>query len=612
MGRSDAVREVGDWDMSAWFPAFAGLEYRRFVADLRTDLAALSNAAHQAGLTLASEPGRRALADLLCRVEGVNARLGHLGSYLGCIGAADARDESIQAETASLSVAQSEQRKIFVALRALLGAAAEHDFEALLLLPELEPVAHFLRRMRERARWSMTPELEALAAELDTTGLSAWGRLYDQVSGRLEFDLEVSGLPTRRLAVSMTRSLLEDPDPAVRRAALRGANSAWESTSEVTAAALNAIAGTRLLLYERQGVADFLDPALYDSGISRRTLDTLLGTIRARFELPRRFLRRKAALLGLPRLGFEDLMAPLPLPSAGSIPYDAARERVLSAFAAFHPELEAFARAAFQGRWIDWSARPGKRPGGFCASSSLVGESRIFLTYQGALGDVATLAHELGHAFHAYVMRDMRPWARRYPMTLAETASTFAEQLIVDAVLADPAATPEERAMLLDGRMGDAAAYLLNIPMRFEFERAFYAERARGEVRVSRLSELMCEAQRDVYGDTLDPDRLDPWFWASKLHFYISGLSFYNFPYSFGYLFSLGIVRRAREMGAGFLPTYTRLLRLTGSHEAEEVARLGLGVELEEPGFWNQSLDTVEQDLAAFEAATAGLDIANP
>ena len=231
------------------------------------------------------------------------------------------------------------------------------------------------------------------------------------------------------------------------------------------------------------------------------------------------------------------------------------------------------------------------------------------MTYQGALGDVATLAHELGHAFHSFVMRDMRPWARRYPMTLAETASTFAEQLVIDAVLSDPAASAEERAILLDGRMGDAAAYLLNIPMRFEFERSFYAEREKGEVPVSRLKELMCKAQRDVYGDALDPGRLDPWFWASKLHFYIAGLSFYNFPYTFGYLFSLGIVARAQQGGADFLSTYTRLLRLTGSHETEEVARLGLDVDLEAPDFWNESLDAIERDLGAFDEAVAGLDL---
>ncbi|MDJ0785334.1 MAG: M3 family oligoendopeptidase [Myxococcota bacterium] len=595
---------VGDWDMTDWFPEFGGKAYRDFVSELRSELRALSEEA--AGVD-ATPPD--AFAELLVRVESANARLNHLGSYLGCIGAADARNEAIQSESAALSVSQSEQRKIFVALRAHLGALSKADFEALLAIPALEPVTYFVTRLRRRAAWSMAPELESLSAELDTTGLSAWGRLYDQVSGRLEFDLEVSGQPEKRLPVSMTRSLLEDPDPAVRRAALSGSNQAWESTADVTAAALNAIAGTRLLLYRRQGIEDFLDPALFDAGISRRTLDTLLGTVRERFEIPREFLRRKARLLDMERLGFEDLMAPLPLSSSVAIPYDQARERVLRAFGGFHPDLEGFARDAFQGRWIDHTPRPGKRPGGFCASSSLVGQSRIFMTYQGALGDVATLAHELGHAFHAFVMRDMRPWARRYPMTLAETASTFAEQLIIDAVLSDPEAAPEERAMLLDGRMGDAAAYLLNIPMRFEFERAFYRERGEGEVSVSRLKELMGEAQRDVYGDALDPERLDPFFWASKLHFYITGLSFYNFPYTFGYLFSLGIFARARREGAGFLPSYTRLLRLTGSHPAEVVAREGLGVELEEPGFWNESLDGIERDLAAFDEAVGAVEL---
>src|SRR5690606_25952168 len=239
--------------------------------------------------------------------------------------------------------------------------------------------------------------------------------------------------------------------------------------------------------------------------------------------------------------------------------------------------------------------------GGFCSSSQLIGQSRIFMTYNGAFGDVQTLAHELGHAFHNWVMRDLRPWQRGYPMTLAETASTFAEQLIIDAAL--EGAGPAERLALLDQRLLEAATFTLNIPMRFDFEHALYSRRPAGELSVGELKEMMIEAQRANFGDALDPDQLDPWYWASKLHFYITGVGFYNFPSSFGYLFSLGIFARARKEGPDFLPTYERLLRQTASAPAEVVAREVLGVDLGGPDFWNASLDLIAEDLAAYEVA---------
>jgi oligoendopeptidase F len=202
-------------------------------------------------------------------------------------------------------------------------------------------------------------------------------------------------------------------------------------------------------------------------------------------------------------------------------------------------------------------------------------------------------------------MRDMRTFARRYPMTLAETASTFAEQLVTEAALADPALSKAARIAILDAKLQEADAFLLNIPMRFDFEHGVYEARAHGELSVSELKERMLDAQRKNYGDALDDSQLDPWFWASKLHFYITEVSFYNFPYTFGFLFSLGIFARAKQEGPGFLPTYERLLRETGSGTAEEVAKRVLGVDLTGPAFWNQSIDLIEKDLETFESLTA-------
>jgi len=594
-----------DWDMTPYFDAFDGADYRRFRETLARDVAALQSEAQQLGAV--AQHSLASWVDLLVRLENLSSRTGHLSSYLGCLSAADSKNEAILRENASAAAARAGYEKIFVTVRAALGEADDASFGSLLRAPELAGATWFLSRLRESAKRRMEPSLEALATDLAVNGIDAWGRLYDRISGRLEFELEVPGSDAKRVPVAGTRSLLEDPDAQVRRAALRGANGAWESVGDVLAGCLNAISGTRLALYERRGIDDFLEPALFDAGITRRTLDTLLASVARRAGSARSWLRSKARILGRERLGFQDLMAPLPLESSERIPWPAAQQRVGDAFGRFYPALAAFARSAFERRWIDWSPRPGKRPGGFCSTSSWIDESRVFITYNETPGDLSTLAHELGHAFHGKLMVGMRPWSRRYPMTLAETASTFAEQLVIDAVLEDAAAPAEQRALLLDARMQDAATFLLNIPMRFHFEESLYRERAAGELSVTRLKELMIDAQRRTYGDALDELELDPWFWASKLHFYITGISFYNFPYTFGYLFSLGIFARAKREGAGFLPRYEELLRLTGSDSAEGVARRALGVELEAPDFWEASIDLIEADAERFAAAVAGL-----
>lgn len=599
----------GDWDLTAYFPEAFGEAYTRFKDELERDLER-----HRKRTRDLVPPDATNVAEwreLLLQLETLSARMRHLGSYLGCIGAADARNEAVQRDTAWLSVRRADFAKIAVAVRAALAAAPGADFERLCAQPELEPVRFFLTRQRQEAAHLMPTELEALAADLGVTGINAWSRLYDQLSGNLTFELDVPGAPVRTVPASAARSLYGDPDAAVRQAALTGVNRAWERIADSVAACLNAIAGTRHVLHGRRHINHFLDPALFDAAIERSTLDTMLAAVRARQDVPRRFLARKAQLLGVERLGFQDLEAPLPDAGRTELTWEQGVERVLAAFAPYEA-LHALAREAIDARYIDHSQREGKRPGGFCSSSPLINQSRIFMTFAGALGDVQTLAHELGHAFHNRVMRDLRPWQRYYPMTLAETASTFAELLVTDAVLSDPHATRGAKLTVLDTRLADGATFLLNIPMRFDFEVAFYEERQRGEVSVSRLKELMLDAQRANYGDVLDPDALDPWFWASKLHYYIVGTSFYNFPYTFGYLFSLGLFARGKRAGSGFTGQYEELLRLTGSDTAEAVARRAFDIDLADPAFWHECIDLVASDLSTFEGLLATDDESPP
>ena len=589
-----------NWDLTSYFPSFDGPELAAFQRALADELQALLE---RAGALPALAAGNAdEWESVLLDVEELSRRLSHLGSYLGCLTAADAADEAYRKAEAGFARTAAEAEKLEVELQRGLKEAADADLEGLADRPALAGCGFHLRRLREEARRTMSPPEERLSADLGVDGIHAWGRLYDTLSGKLEFDMRWPDGRRERLPMAQRRSLMSHPARAVRRAAFEGGNAAWEAVQDVTAAALNAIAGTRLTLNRRRGVDHFLDIALFQARITRRSLEALFEAIYERAELARRVFRFRARAMGSPGVAWYDLEAPLP--AAGeekSLSWEEARGWVEEAFAAAYPALGEFTSQMSERRWIEWEPRPGKRPGAFCTGSLLTMEPRVYMTFNGRLGDVRTLAHEAGHAFHHHVLRETRPLLHHYPMTLAESASTFGEMILTEGVLADPAVSDEDKLRVLDMETAHGAVYLLDIPVRFEFEKAFHEERLEEEVEVSRLCGLMAQTQRRLLGDALEEGGEDPLFWASKLHFYITGLTFYNFPYTFGFLLSRGLFARFREEGAAFLPRYEEFLRRAGADTAENVARESIGADLESRGFWLEAIDTLREPIDRLE-----------
>jgi oligoendopeptidase F len=568
----------------------------QFKEALRHNIASLRDKA--ALLPILTETNLAAWEEVLARGEDLTRRMSHLSSYIGCLTSSDARNEDYLKEEAALALLRAEFAKVRIEyLRAFKGAT-DADFARFLARPYLAGAENYLTRLREEARRAMTAEKEILATDLGVDGIQSWGRLYDRVSAKLEFEMTFPDGRRERLPMSQRRSLMDHPDRRVRRAAFEAGNAAWRSVEDTAAAALNAIAGTRITLNRHRGVDHFLDIALFQSALSRKTLDAMFAALFANLEMPRRILRLKAKLIGRSEVAWFDLGAPLDLPDQEKLSWEKARRLVGESFQRAYPALgDFFERHVLAKNWIDWAPRAGKRPGGFCTSSMLSKESRIFMTYNESLGDVLTLAHESGHAFHGHQMGDVRPYARGYPMTLAETASTFGEQVFMNGLLDDPAISDEQKAMILDIDAGHGAIYLLDIPVRYEFEKAFYEERQNGEVSVSRLKELMIETQCRVLGEVLEPGGEDPYFWASKLHFYITGLTFYNFPYTFGYLLSRGLYAMFKKEGAAFLPKYEELLRFAGSGTSENVVKRTVDRDIEATEFWTEAIQSLEQPL---------------
>jgi len=589
------------WDLTSYFGEFNGPEMLQFKRALRNDIDALQREA--AALPALTNDNQRAWEHLLIRNEDLARRMSHLGSYIGCLASADAGNEIYIQEEAALARLRAEVAKIRVHFLRGLKAASDEIFARWVERPALDGAQNYLNRLREEARRAMSPEEEVLAADLGVDGIQAWGRLYGTLSSKLEFDMLYPDGRFERVPMSQRRSLMDHRDRRIRKAAFEGGNAAWKNIEDIAAAALNAIAGTRLSLNRHRKVDHFLDIALFQAAISRKTLDAMLEAVYANAEVARRILRLKARGMSRKAVAWYDLSAPLDLPAQDNLSWEVAKNTVAESFTRAYPSLgDFFQNQVLAQRWLDWEPRPAKRPGAFCTSSMLSKESRIFMTYNEALGDVLTLAHETGHAFHGFLMRDLRPYQRIYPMTLAETASTFGEQLLMNGLLDEPTVSDAQKAMMLDAEIGHGAIYLLDIPVRYEFEKAFYQEREGGELTVSRLKELMVETQRRIFGEVLEAGGEDSYFWASKLHFYIAGLTFYNFPYTFGFLLSRGFYAMFHANGSEFLSRYEQFLRLAGSDTAENVVKRTLGRDLETPEFWSEAIQSLEAPLRRLQA----------
>lgn len=579
------------WSLTAYFTQFGADDYLAFKSALGADI--------EAFLLSVREPGSVS-AECICAYESLSVRFGHLSSFLGCLASDDATNDAVRADEAWLATLSAELTKISAIVEGALAELDEDAAAALIADPALHGAEFAVRRMRESGRHLMPSDQEALAADLNVDGLHAWGRLYDTLSGRLSFPMTFPDGHQESVPMARRRALMADPDRTTREAAFRDGQVPWETHADTFAAALNGISGARLNLMKRRGRGHFLDEPLFDGGLTRPTLDALMQALRENIEIPRMALRSAAKFQKAP-LHFFDLEAPqIPAPSDLKVTWDDACEILHRAFHASYPRLGEFFDSMLDQRWIEAQPRANKRPGAFCTGSGVIHQPRVFMTHHGTINDVVTLAHEVGHAWHFEVLKNHRPLATNPPMTLAETASNFGEMILLDGLERDPASSPGLRAYLLDQQMNRAHAYLINIPMRYSFEHAFYDQRQKGELSAPALRGTMEAAQRDWYGDTLAEDGLDPMFWASKLHFFITGTSFYNFPYVFGYLLSQGLFARLQVDGTKFLTDYERFLEQTGSADCETVVRETLGADITKTEFWAQAIRSLQPAVQAY------------
>lgn len=472
----------------------------------------------------------------------------------------------------------------------------EAQLRQLLQDPELFELAYDIRHARRLQDQCLSLESEQLIEGLAVDGLLAWGDLYDNLVGRLSPRVEGEAM-----GLAQADNLLSHPDRARRAHAWHGIQAAWGAEQETVAAILNAINGWRNELAAQRGrqrLLDALDLSCHQGHLERRTLATLMGEADTHKELGRRALRAMGSALGIVDFAPWDLYAPPPATSSVAISLAEALRLVADAFESFDPEMGRFVHLMAERGWIDANPSESRRSGAYCTEYAEPAEPRVFMTFEGTLDNVITLAHELGHAWHSWLLRDLPLEQREYPKTLAETASLFAETLVREALYAQME-TREQRLDIawMDGER--AASMLLDVPSRFDFERALVAARGQGYVGASQLRAMMKSAKEQWYGDSLS--QYDELFWASKGHFSIADLGFYNYPYLFGYLFSLGLYAQKERAGSDFVDAYRALITDTGRMSAEALVEKYLGVDIREPAFWQESLRYVEETVSRLE-----------
>ncbi|MDQ0230085.1 M3 family oligoendopeptidase [Metabacillus malikii] len=591
------------WNLDAVFPGGTkSQQLQEKLQTIRTDIQNYQQLIQKVTTITADN-----LKEILHKQEIIENGLGQAGSFVHMWHDAYTNDEYANVVMGQVMDLSTEFENMSTIFTKKLVAISDEDWQALLQDSTLAEVSFALNEIRDKGKRLLSEEEEKMIANLNKDGLSAWSQLYDTTVSIMTIPFtDKDGKHIDYSVGQAMNRMYSDPDPDVRKQLFVNWEAAWSKYAPIFADTLNHLDGYRLTLQKAHGRTDFLEEPLEYNRMTAQTLQAMWSAVSNNKQPFLNFLKRKAKLLGMEQLEWQDVDAPLAIGDVKPprYTYDEACDFVIEHFSSFGPKLAEFTEHALTNRWVEAEDRPNKRPGGYCEELPEFAESRIFMTFTGSSNDTSTLAHELGHAFHSYVMKDLPNLNRHYAMNVAETASTFAETIISNATISN-AKTKEEKITLLNTKLENATAMFLNIHARFIFEQSFYEERSNGIVGEQRINELMVNAQKQAYGESLSS--YHPHFWCSKLHFFIDDVPFYNFPYTFGYLFSLGIYSEYLKNPNGFEEKYIALLRDTGSMNVEELAMKHLEVDITKPEFWEAGIQLVAKDAEEFLRLTEEL-----
>ncbi len=453
---------------------------------------------------------------------------------------------------------------------------------------DLKDYTFMFENMADSARYLLPGIGEAVMAKMGMSGGDAWSEMQQYLTSTVP--VTYRGQTTN---LSSIRNLAYDPDPQVRKDAFEAEIACYDRIKDAVAYALNSIKLETISDCQLRGYESPLHRTVYHNDMQMATLEAMLGAMDEYAPKFWEYLKAKGRKLGHENgLPWYDLFAPMGKTST-RFTAESAREYLVNLFAEFDAELSDMIARAFDEAWIDFYPRDGKSGGAFCADVNHLKQSRILTNFDGAFGDVVTLAHELGHAFHNQCIFDHRPLNQGYSMPLAETASTFNECVVMASAISKAADT-DEKIALIESQLQDATQIIIDIYSRFRFEKSVFDNREEMFMNADQLCAQMCDAQKRSYGDGLDHNVLHPYMWICKSHYY--GPTYYNFPYAFGGLFARGLYAQYEKEGAAFVPKYKKLLHTTPVAKAEDVAKVA-DIDLTDKNFWRGALQTIADQI---------------
>jgi len=552
-------------------------------------------AAHAGKLAQLDAAGLRGAMEELAAISELVGRAGSWASLRFAVDTADPARGALLAEVQERGTA-IQTTLLFFELE--WAALDDERVEQLLAGPGLDFCDHHLRSERRYRPYLLSEPEERILAEKRISSTSAWSRLFAELTSALEVRL-----PDVEQPVTLEQALarLSGPDREQRRAAAEAVTAALAPGIRTRTSIYNTLLHDKAVEDRLRGYPHWLAERNLSNEASDASVEALVSAVRARYDVPQRWYRLKAKLIGVERLADYDRAATI-ADSDERFSWAQAREIVLGAYSDFEPSLGALARRFFDERWIDAPVRPGKRGGAFCAYTVPSAHPYVLLNYTARRRDVLTLAHELGHGVHAAMSAPQGVFHQGTPLTLAETASVFGEALVLGRLL-EAAPSPASRLALLGEAVEGAIATVFRQTAMHRFEHLAHTERReRGELSVQRFGELWATTQEELFGDAVEVTEGYRGWWSYVPHFVNS--PGYVYAYAYGQLLALSVYRRYEQEGRPFVKDYLRLLAAGGSRTPERLGEL-VGIDLADPGFWDAGLALVEQQLLAAEEAAS-------
>ncbi len=577
-----------EWDLT---PLYNGFEDPAYTKDMEALRSAVEEFSTIIPLHATMDP-KDYLVKALTIEEQVSELGGKMAAYAALRSSTNTRDGEAVSALGKLRLLFSQCSAPSASLQSYIGQL--EDLDSLIAShPLLEQYSYLLQMRKQDASYTLEDKVEEVLAKMNISGGSSWENLQEYLTSTVSADYRGEAVN-----LSTVRNLAYDKDPAVRKDAYDAEIACYDKIKDSVAFSLNSLKTQVNTECDLRNGGSPLDMTLRQSRMERSTLDAMITAIEEYLPVFWKYLKAKAKALGYEGgLKWWDLFAPMGENTA-TYTVEEAKDYLISHFAGFAPDLAEMITRAFDEAWIDFYPHDGKRGGAFCYNLPYLKQSRVLTNFDGAFGDVVTLAHELGHAYHGQQIEDHAPLNLDYSMPVAETASTFNETVIMNAALAE-ADDPKVKMGLLESQLQDTTQIMCDIMSRYWFETSVFEKCRESFLFADDLCKLMHEAQIRGYGDGIDPETLHPYMWVCKGHYYSAGLSFYNFPYAFGGLFAAGLYAQYLREGEAFLPKYRALLHATTVSSVEDVAKMA-DIDLSDVNFWRSSLEIFKERVEEF------------